>query len=264
MTAGALPNVDDEWPATQRMAYHADAASERLFDPFVPALAVAGSADGMGLPRPRKAPPPPYPSSPLPPRSVRRSASKRSSRSSRTADKPPSLARRLGIWSVLIAVVLLVAMGWGYVYNSRNSAVPPMAKESPVQAPVEPAAPPPVVQMAEPVQIAPAVPPVAEPPVEPVKPVAAAAPKSRKPAPAVATAAPAPVAPAPEPVPAPAPEPVAIASPQSLCAGLSFFARAQCMVTQCAKADYKSHAQCEAVRRQQQIDEEKRNPSLLN
>ena len=36
------------------------------------------------------------------------------------------------------------------------------------------------------------------------------------------------------------------------------------MAGQCAKADYKAHAQCEAVRRQQQIDEEKRNPTMLN
>jgi hypothetical protein len=36
------------------------------------------------------------------------------------------------------------------------------------------------------------------------------------------------------------------------------------MVAQCAKAEFRASAQCAAVRRQQQIDEEKRNPSLLN
>jgi hypothetical protein len=36
------------------------------------------------------------------------------------------------------------------------------------------------------------------------------------------------------------------------------------MVAQCAKPELRASAQCEAVRRQQQIDEEKRNPSLAN
>ncbi|MDB5826469.1 MAG: hypothetical protein JWQ73_689, partial [Variovorax sp.] len=33
---------------------------------------------------------------------------------------------------------------------------------------------------------------------------------------------------------------------------------------QCAKAEFRSHPQCDAVRKQQRIDEEKRNPSLIN
>jgi len=36
------------------------------------------------------------------------------------------------------------------------------------------------------------------------------------------------------------------------------------MAAQCAKPEFSAHAQCDAVRRQQQIEEEKRNPSLLN
>lgn len=272
--AARLPNVDDEWPATQRMAYHADAAAER-FDPLVAPLA---ASEGIAMRRPRNGSAHPVmspSSSAIPTRTIRRSAS-RSSRSPRTADRRPSVARRLGTWSVLIAVVLLVAVGWGYVYNSRNSAVPAVAKEFATPVPVEPVVPapvetvasPPVVQVAEPaepVQLAPTLPPVAEPPpAEPVKPVVAAAPKSRKRTPAVAVAAPQPEAPAPESAPPPAPQPVALATPQSHCAGLNFFARAQCMAAQCAKADYRAHAQCEVVRRQQQIDEEKRNPTLLN
>lgn len=273
--AARLPNVDDEWPATQRMAYQVDAAAER-FDPLVPPLA---AAEGIAVRRPRNGSAHPVmasSSSAIPSRTIRRSASLRSPRSPRTADKRPSFARRLGTWSVLIAVVLLVAVGWGYVYNSRNSAVPAVAKEFAAPVPVEPVVPapvetvasPPAVQMAEPaepVQLAPALPPVAEaPPAEPVKPIVAAAPKSRKRTPAVAVAAPPTEVPAPEPAPAPSPQPVALATPQSQCAGLNFFARAQCLAAQCAKADYKAHAQCEAVRRQQQIDEEKRNPTLLN
>jgi hypothetical protein len=281
--AARLPNPDEEWPATQRMAYQADAAAER-FDPLAPPLA---ASKGIAMRRPRNGsahPVMPPSSSAIPSRTIRRSAS-RSSGLPRTSDKRPSVARRLGTWSVLIAVVLLVAVGWGYVYNSRNSAVPPVAKEFAAPVPVETAvtppvetvvappvetvvAPPPVAQVAEPaepVQIAPALPSMVEPPpAEPVKPVAVAPPKPRKRTPAVAVAAPTPVALAPEPAPPPAPQPVALATPQSQCAGLNFFARAQCMAAQCAKADYKAHAQCEAVRRQQQIDEEKRNPTLLN
>jgi hypothetical protein len=289
--AARLPNPDEEWPATQRMAYQADAAAER-FDPLAPPLA---ASKGIAMRRPRNGsahPVMPPSSSAIPSRTIRRSAS-RSSGLPRTSDKRPSVARRLGTWSVLIAVVLLVAVGWGYVYNSRNSAVPPVAKEFAAPVPVETAvttpvetvvttpvetvvappvetvvAPPPVAQVAEPaepVQIAPALPSMVEPPpAEPVKPVAVAPPKPRKRTPAVALAAPTPVALAPEPAPPPAPQPVALATPQSQCAGLNFFARAQCMAAQCAKADYKAHAQCEAVRRQQQIDEEKRNPTLLN
>jgi hypothetical protein len=94
----------------------------------------------------------------------------------------------------------------------------------------------------------------------PAKPTAAAARKPRKPAtpPAPAAAAPA-TAPAPEAPPAPAP--VAAASPQSQCGDLNFFSRSRCMVSQCARPEFRNHAQCEAVRRQQQIEEEKRNPT---
>ena len=34
--------------------------------------------------------------------------------------------------------------------------------------------------------------------------------------------------------------------------------------TQCLKPEFKPHAQCEAVRRQQRLEEEKRNPTLIN
>jgi hypothetical protein len=34
------------------------------------------------------------------------------------------------------------------------------------------------------------------------------------------------------------------------------------MVNQCAKPEFQASAQCEPVRRQQQLEEEKRNPSL--
>jgi hypothetical protein len=59
-------------------------------------------------------------------------------------------------------------------------------------------------------------------------------------------------------------EPAAPPNPDAACAGQGFFGRTRCMVAQCAKAEYRTHGQCDAVRRQQQIDEEKRNPSLAN
>ncbi|WP_409051337.1 hypothetical protein [Variovorax sp. GrIS 2.14] len=77
-------------------------------------------------------------------------------------------------------------------------------------------------------------------------------------------AAAAPVTAAPTPVPAPEPPPPPPAAPQTECAGRNFIAMAQCMVNQCAKAEFKSHPQCDAVRKQQRIDEEKRNPSMAN
>ena len=63
---------------------------------------------------------------------------------------------------------------------------------------------------------------------------------------------------------APQPEPAAPASPEAACAGQGFFGRSRCLVAQCGKAEYRTHGQCDAVRRQQQIEEEKRNPTLLN
>ncbi|MFS2053993.1 hypothetical protein ACEN8K_34725, partial [Variovorax sp. CT11-76] len=61
------------------------------------------------------------------------------------------------------------------------------------------------------------------------------------------------------------PEPhAAPADPQSQCGDRNFIARAQCMAAQCAKPEFRGHAQCEAVRRQQQLEEEKRNPTLAN
>lgn len=64
------------------------------------------------------------------------------------------------------------------------------------------------------------------------------------------------------PPPVPAPEPVRVPTPQESCAGRNFIARAQCMAEQCARADVGRHPQCEAVRQQQRIEEEKRNPTM--
>jgi hypothetical protein len=62
------------------------------------------------------------------------------------------------------------------------------------------------------------------------------------------------------------PQPAAAgpADPMSACGDRNFIAKAQCMAAQCLKPEFKPHAQCEAVRRQQRIEEEKRNPTLVN
>ncbi|MDM0073674.1 hypothetical protein QTH90_04745 [Variovorax sp. J2P1-59] len=66
-------------------------------------------------------------------------------------------------------------------------------------------------------------------------------------------AAPPPVVEAPKPKPVPA-------EPRAACSAMNFIAAAQCMARQCVKPEFKAHPQCEAVRRQQRLEEEKRNP----
>jgi hypothetical protein len=65
-------------------------------------------------------------------------------------------------------------------------------------------------------------------------------------------------------MPAPPVPPPPPADPQTACAGRNFIAMAQCMASQCAKAEFKATAQCEAVRAQQRLEEQKRNPTLIN
>lgn len=48
--------------------------------------------------------------------------------------------------------------------------------------------------------------------------------------------------------------------PRAACSTMNFISAAQCMVAQCTKPEFRLHAQCEAVRRQQRLEEEKRNP----
>lgn len=50
------------------------------------------------------------------------------------------------------------------------------------------------------------------------------------------------------------------ADPKASCEAMNFIAAAQCMAAQCLKPAFKSHAQCETVRRRQQLEEAKRNP----
>lgn len=128
---------------------------------------------------------------------------------------------------------------------------------APTQAAIPPAP--------SPVTVAPADPPAPATQATLARPVGPAPAKLKKAAtpPVAVVTAPAAAAIAPTPAPEPPPPPPP-AVPQTECAGRNFFAMAQCMVAQCAKPEFKSHPQCEAVRKQQRIDEEKRNPSMAN
>ena len=58
--------------------------------------------------------------------------------------------------------------------------------------------------------------------------------------------------------------PTAAADPNAQCTGLGFFAASRCIHAQCAKAEYSAHSTCAAVRQQQRLMEEKRNPTMAN
>ncbi|MGR4868537.1 hypothetical protein ACIPRI_06675 [Variovorax sp. LARHSF232] len=177
--------------------------------------------------------------------------------------------RWIAALGLLVALLVLAAAWWGHRNRSPEIAEPaPAAQAGPgtaAPAPtLAPVLPPPVAQappsavppavIAEKIELAPT-------PSEPMLPAAA---KPRKApvkkqlvpaaAPAVEIALPA----------APVPAPVRVPSPQETCGNLNFIAKAQCMAAQCARPDVTGHAQCEAVRRQQRLEEEKRNPTLAN
>jgi cytoskeletal protein RodZ len=185
--------------------------------------------------------------------------------------EPPLRSRGLLLWlGLLVVAVVMIVAGW-YGYGTRKASEPVEEVPPPVSAPVPaPAAAPPAAEQAPAEPVAPEAPAVEPPTAEtsPPAPVAAAKPapaaKPRKQANAVpqlaASEAPAPaVAAAPPP-----PVPAAPSDPQAMCGDRNFIAKAQCMAAQCLKPEYKTHAQCEAVRRQQRIEEEKRNPTLIN
>lgn len=158
--------------------------------------------------------------------------------------RPDRPEPRKGLWLSLAAFALTLVIGAGgwvvagaggwYIYSSSSAAD----------------------------DAAHAVAPVAAAPAS----VAAIAPLAAAPVTAVAIA-PAAVAPAAMPGPtAPRSKPrVAAASdPVTACASLGFIARSQCMAAQCAKATYRAQPACRAVIAQQQLMEQKRNPTLAN
>lgn len=201
---------------------------------------------------------------------------------------------------VLIGLgVLVAAAAGGYLYLRGDAAqapppvvaavtatpTTPTTPTIPAAAPAEPAAAAASVPLGIPVDPS-AVPVMPPPPPEPPAPAprgvtasvvvdGSSAPSAPPPTRPRKTATPLPVAsapaPAPEPAPvaappppAPAPPPPPPAEPRTACAGRNFVAMAQCMATQCAKAEFKAHPQCEAVRRQQRLEEERRNPTMMN
>ncbi len=194
-------------------------------------------------------------------------------------DQPPR-RRAILLWvGLLLVAVAMIVAGWsGYgtrkTAPAADEAAPPAAEApAPVAAPLvaEPPAPPPAAeppaadaQAADQAPAAISAAPAEAAPTASTPPKPSAARQARK-QPAAA-AAPQPAAEAPPPVAAAAPPPVpaAPAEPSAMCGDRNFIARAQCMAAQCLKPEYKAHAQCEAVRRQQRIDEEKRNPTLVN
>lgn len=179
----------------------------------------------------------------------------------------PKSSNGLGIGVAVLLVSLLAGAGWYWFAGRSATPAAPMALASPATmpaatGPVEPSTASAVAMTSTP-DAAPAT------SVSPVGMAAPAKPKKTVKAPMAAAATPAVAAAAavsaaaPTPTPAPLPlPPLPPVAPQAECAGRNFFAMAQCMVGQCAKAEFKSHPQCEAVRKQQRIDEEKRNPSM--
>lgn len=224
---------------------------------------------------------PALPPPPAPPRASRPSAL-------HTASSDPSAARtarphrlhrapprrdRSAFWVLLAAATIVVATGGLYVYRGQHrtplltvvqdqgpaapgSPVAPAATPKPTASPIT--GPVTTTEAAAPATPAPTASAAAVP-----SPVAAAR-KPRKVASAPVAAPPPPVTAAPVAPVVPAPEPVAPpppADPSQACASRGFFATSQCLVVQCAKPEFSGHARCEAVRQQQRIDEEKRNPT---
>ncbi len=194
--------------------------------------------------------------------------------------------RRLWLGVTAFVLALLVgAAGWllaGALYISQaapedvESAVPEATASAPLAA--APVITPPV-QAAAPAPVA-AVPDALVPDAvdaaqlsRPAAPASTLQPRNT-PAPAAAAGAKVPAAPAsvsvsvqvptPAPAPVPAARPRAAAEPGAVCAGMNFFSAARCMAEQCQDARFKAHPQCDAVRQQQRLDDERRNPLMAN
>lgn len=277
--------ADREWAATAPAQLRAPTIPAPLVDlpepvfsrlPFGKAsAAAAGERTVIMAPGQPPLPPLPRSSSSRRERSERKRAARVKIPRPPEPAEPPLRSRGLLLWLGLLAVALVMIVAGWYGYGTRKASEPdevPPPVSAPVPAPaVAPAAAPPAAEQAP----APSVPetPAVEPPAaETPPPVQATAPT--KPAPVAkprkqANAVPQPGAPeAPAPAAATAPPPPASAAPpsdpQAMCGDRNFIAKAQCMAAQCLRPEYKAHVQCEAVRRQQRIEEEKRNPTLIN
>ncbi|NVM89359.1 hypothetical protein FHT32_003014 [Variovorax sp. SG517] len=212
-------------------------------------------------------------------------APERTKRPRRVRMRRPASVERSPRWRVvlpwlgllLVAVAMIVAGWYGYGTRKAPAAVeesaPATEPAAPAVAPPPPAEPPPPAPEAPAATADPqaadkaadqasATPPAAEAAPAPAPKPAA---KSRKQATPAAQPSPAAPEAAPQAAAAvPPPAPAAPAEPAAMCGDRNFIAKAQCMAAQCLKPEYKAHAQCEAVRRQQRLEEEKRNPTLIN
>jgi hypothetical protein len=276
---GSGSQADREWATTAPAQLRAPTIPAPLFDLPEPApsarsffgrapAAVPGDERTVIL-APGQ-PPVPTPSS-ISERSERKRARVKVPRTPEPPE-PPLRRRGLMLWLGLLAVaVVMVVAGW-YGYGTRKAAepveaTPPVAAPAPAPA-LAPAAAPAAVEPPA-AQTPAAEAPAAEAPAAEAAPVAPAAPKpNAKPRKQATATPPAPAPDAPAPAAAIAPPPPAPATaptdPQSLCGDRNFIAKAQCMAAQCLKPEFKASTQCEAVRRQQRLEEEKRNPTLIN
>ena len=277
-----------EWAATAPAQLRAPTIPGGLFDANLPLASQAPYADAaaeraeektviVGAGRSKRPPSPPRE-----PR-ARKSSRPKTPRPAPAEVPKPSRLRGMLLWLVLLAVgLLMIVAGWhGYGKGKPAERVEAAAPDAPGTPPATPAVAPAAVpetppaapepQPAEPPAAADAAPAAAAAatataipaPTTPPKPSAAA--KLRKPAPAAASQPGAPeTAPAAAAAPAPQPAAAGPADPMSACGDRNFIAKAQCMAAHCLKPEFKPHAQCEAVRRQQRIEEEKRNPTLVN
>ncbi|RST46961.1 zinc ribbon domain-containing protein [Variovorax sp. DXTD-1] len=277
---GPESRSEREWAATAPAQLRAPTIPGGLFDGSLPiasqaAYAHAGSlADEktviVGAGRSKRPPSPPRE-----PR-VKKASRPRTPRPVGAEVRKPPRVRGILLWLVLLAVgLLMIVAGWyGYGKGTPAEQAEAASTAAPVAAPAVAPAPASPASEAAPLALPPIEPPAAAdaalaaaapatPTIATPKPPSAA--KSRKPAPAAPSQPSAPEA-APAVAAAPAPQPAAAGptDPQSICGDRNFIAKAQCMAAQCLKPEFKPHAQCEAVRRQQRIEEEKRNPTLVN
>ncbi|MGJ7527163.1 zinc-ribbon domain-containing protein [Variovorax sp. GB1P17] len=280
------PSPDREWATTAPAQLRAPTIPAPLFDPAEPVSSrsffgrapVAPPEDErtvIAAPgEPSRAPSPPSASSSMSEAARAERAERKKTRVKvrRTVpvERPPR-KRVILLWlGLLVVALLMIVAGW-YGYGTRKAPVGVEETAPPVSEPAAAAvvAPPPVEASPAPAADEPPAPalvpaPEAEAPQAPVATPSKPIVKPRKQA---TVAAPPPSASepsAPPVVAAPPPPPAPAAEPMAMCGDRNFIAKAQCMAAQCLKPEYKAHAQCEAVRRQQRIEEEKRNPSLIN
>jgi hypothetical protein len=195
-----------------------------------------------------------------------------------------------GMWisvAGLIAVLLIGSAGWlvagaggWYLYSAGSAQVDPPRPHSPSVGTTRPGGEPadmsaPAASSSNhvhvPVQLAPAVEnseilhsEIDRPVPAPSLAIKRASPAGQAPAsvasPPIRNLAAPPAFQARPPMEADVPKSSAAPEPESACKALNFIARSQCMAAQCLRREFRSHAQCEAVRRQQRLEEEKRNP----